>query len=211
MMTRRDLLRSVAGTVGLLRWPLGHASGEPPPETLGLRTTASKIGLCVMGPKIAAEALWRAEGFTDVQYIPVPGDKLELRLASLASGATDIETTFVSSLIPRIDAGDPIVILAGLHAGCFELFGGERVRVIRDLKGKTAFIASMVYTSAWTPAAMAAGSPRHRRSRSSGSRTARWMRSSGFPPFLKSCGPGASAVSWSTARWIGRGLSTAAA
>jgi|SRR5438128_1177923 len=222
MMTRRDLLRSVAGTVGLLGWPLGHASGEPPPETLRLRTTASKIGLCVRGPKIAAEALWRAEGFTDVQYIPVPGDKLELRLASLASGATDIETTFVSSLIPRIDAGDPIVILAGLHAGCFELFGGERVRVIRDLKGKTvavsevggpdhAFIASMVYTSAWTPAAMAAGSPRHRRSRSSGSRTARWIRSSGFPPFLRSCGPGASAVSWSTARWIGRGLSTAAA
>ena len=55
----------------------------------------------------------------------------------------------------RIDAGDPIVILSGLHAGCFELFGGERVRAIRDLKGKTvavsgvggpdhAFIASML-------------------------------------------------------------------
>ena len=33
MITRRDLLRSVAGTVGLLGWPSGHASGEPPPET----------------------------------------------------------------------------------------------------------------------------------------------------------------------------------
>jgi len=29
MITRRALLRSVVGTVGLLGWPPGHASGEP--------------------------------------------------------------------------------------------------------------------------------------------------------------------------------------
>jgi NitT/TauT family transport system substrate-binding protein len=155
-MERRAILRALsAGVVGSVIGARPGFAAEPPPETLRLRTTASKIGLCVMGPKIVAEALWRAEGFTDVQHIPIPADKLELRLAALASGATDIETTFVSSLIPRIDAGDPIVILAGLHAGCFELFGGERVRAVRDLKGKTvavsevggpdhAFIASML-------------------------------------------------------------------
>jgi NitT/TauT family transport system substrate-binding protein len=154
---RREFLRGLGatGTVGLLGVRPDPCSAEPPPETLRLRTTASKIGLCVMGPKIVAEALWRAEGFTDVQYQAIPGETLELRLAALASGATDIEATFVSSLIPRIDAGAPIVILAGLHAGCFELFGGKRVRAIRDLKGKTvavsevggpdhAFIASML-------------------------------------------------------------------
>jgi NitT/TauT family transport system substrate-binding protein len=156
MIERRAILRALAaGVVGSVSGARPGFAAEPPPETLRLRTTASKIGLCVMGPKIVAEALWRAEGFTDVQHIPIPADKLELRLAALASGATDIETTFVSSLIPRIDAGDPIVILAGLHAGCFELFGGERVRAVRDLKGKTvavsevggpdhAFIASML-------------------------------------------------------------------
>ena len=154
-MERRVILRALsAGVVGSVIGACPGFAAEPPPETLRLRTTASKIGLCVIGPKIVAEALWRPEGFTDVQCISIPADKLELRLAALASGATDIETTFVSSLIPRIDAGDPIVILAGLHAGCFELFGGERVRGIRDLKGKTvavsevggadhAFIASM--------------------------------------------------------------------
>jgi NitT/TauT family transport system substrate-binding protein len=157
MRGRRDFLRGLGatGTVGLLGVRPDPCSAEPPPETLRLRTTASKTGLCVMGPKIVAEALWRAEGFTDVQYQAIPGETLELRLAALASGATDIETTFVSSLIPRIDAGAPIAILAGLHAGCFELFGGKRVRAIRDLKGKTvavsevggpdhAFIASML-------------------------------------------------------------------
>jgi NitT/TauT family transport system substrate-binding protein len=36
-----------------------------------------------------------------------------------------------------VDAGDPILFLAGVHIGCFELFGRVGVRTIRDLKGKT--------------------------------------------------------------------------
>jgi len=40
-------------------------------------------------------------------------------------------------LMPHLDAGKPIVVLAGVHAGCYELFGNERVHAIRDLKGKT--------------------------------------------------------------------------
>jgi NitT/TauT family transport system substrate-binding protein len=44
---------------------------------------------------------------------------------------------FVAPTIIRVEAGDPIVILGGLHIGCFELFGTDRVRTIRDLKGKT--------------------------------------------------------------------------
>ena len=28
------------------------------------------------------------------------------------------------------------MFVAGVHAGCFELFGTERVRAIRDLRGK---------------------------------------------------------------------------
>ena len=36
-----------------------------------------------------------------------------------------------------MDSGDPIVFLGGVHIGCFELFGTDRVRTIRDLKGKT--------------------------------------------------------------------------
>jgi hypothetical protein len=40
--------------------------------------------------------------------------------------------------ILSIDSGEPIVILAGVHVGCFELFATERVRTISDLKGKDA-------------------------------------------------------------------------
>jgi NitT/TauT family transport system substrate-binding protein len=35
------------------------------------------------------------------------------------------------------------VLLAGVHAGCFELFVSEKVRTISDLKGKTAAILSI--------------------------------------------------------------------
>jgi NitT/TauT family transport system substrate-binding protein len=36
-----------------------------------------------------------------------------------------------------LDAGAPVVILAGIHAGCLELFGNSRVDTVHDLKGKT--------------------------------------------------------------------------
>jgi NitT/TauT family transport system substrate-binding protein len=35
-----------------------------------------------------------------------------------------------------IDAGEPLAIVAGVHVGCFELIANERIRSIRDLKGK---------------------------------------------------------------------------
>ena len=38
--------------------------------------------------------------------------------------------------IAAIDAGEPITLLAGVHVGCFELFGHDGINSIRDLKGK---------------------------------------------------------------------------
>jgi hypothetical protein len=43
--------------------------------------------------------------------------------------------------IIQMDSGEPITLLAGVHAGCFELFGMDRVRAIRDLKGKTVAVS----------------------------------------------------------------------
>ena len=49
---------------------------------------------------------------------------------------------FVAPLVIQLDAGDPITLLGGVHVGCFELFGTDRVRTIRDLKGKTVAITA---------------------------------------------------------------------
>jgi NitT/TauT family transport system substrate-binding protein len=104
-------------------------------------------------PQYIAEDLLRAEGFTDVQYVKKRGTE-DIEKA-LATAEVDINGHFAAPLILRIEAGDPIVVLAGEHAGCFELFGSDRVQGIRDLKGKTVgvpaldssryvFLASMV-------------------------------------------------------------------
>jgi hypothetical protein len=41
------------------------------------------------------------------------------------------------SLLLALDAGQPLVVIAGIHAGCFELFGTSRVRSVLDLKNGT--------------------------------------------------------------------------
>jgi NitT/TauT family transport system substrate-binding protein len=80
------------------------------------------------------EELLAGEGFTDVQYVKTEG---EVAAQSLARGEVDLGMNFVGPNLLRLEAGDPIVILAEGHVGCFELFGGEQIQAIRDLKGKT--------------------------------------------------------------------------
>src|SRR5262249_16918412 len=51
-----------------------------------------------------------------------------------------IGMNFAAPLAVAIDGGSPIVLLAGVHAGCFELFATKRVRRITDLKGKATVV-----------------------------------------------------------------------
>jgi len=141
MITRRDLLRGVAGTVGVLGWPPGHASGEPPPETTRVRI-AHFPSICVAPQYIVGELL-KAEGFSDITYVKLPITDLS---KALASGDVDISLQFVVPLVVQLDAGDPITLLGGVHVGCYELFGTDRVRAIRDLKGKTVAVTGLGLT-----------------------------------------------------------------
>ena len=50
---------------------------------------------------------------------------------------------FVAPFLLQLDAGLPVVLLAGVHVGCFELFGIRDVRAIRDLKGKRVGVPSL--------------------------------------------------------------------
>ena len=138
-VSRRRFLGGVmlAGLLG--RYPRVVAA-EPPPEVTQLRLIAQRGSICV-APKYVAEALLQAEGFTAIHYAEEP--QFSVRMQRLAAGETDLEFTFVGPLITRIDAGDPIVVLAGGHIGCFELFGTAQVRTIRDLKGKTVAIPEL--------------------------------------------------------------------
>jgi len=55
----------------------------------------------------------------------------------------DFTMAFAGPFIVSVDAGHPIIMLAGVHLGCFELFGSDQVRTIRDLKGKTVAVQSL--------------------------------------------------------------------
>src|SRR4029450_6000651 len=62
--------------------------------------------------------------------------------ASIA-GQADIPLFFPAPTLVHVDAGDPILALAGVHVGCLEVFATERIRTIRDLKGRTVAIPAV--------------------------------------------------------------------
>jgi NitT/TauT family transport system substrate-binding protein len=152
--TRREFVSglTLAGTTGFLGMQPATASAEPPPETKRIRLAHTSTGTC-WAPQYVAEDMLRAEGFSDLRYVKVLGS--EEVYPALASGELDISMAFIAPFIVHADAGGPLVMLAGIHTGCIELYGSERVRTVRDLKGRTvsvvalnsaphAFIASML-------------------------------------------------------------------
>jgi NitT/TauT family transport system substrate-binding protein len=139
--SRRQVLGglTLAGAAGCLGVHPGPAAAEPPPETTKIRLH-KMAGICV-APQYVAEEFLRLEGFTEVQYVEVEVTELTRAIYRLlASGAIDVSMAFAPPFIIQVDVGTPVVLLGGVHVGCFELFGTERVHTIRDLKGKTVAI-----------------------------------------------------------------------
>ena len=124
---------SALGATGLLGLYHRMAAAEAPPETTKLRLVHSPF-IC-LAPQYLAEEFLPMEGFTDWEYLPL-GSR-NGGIDAIVEGRADITMWDVHSPIPLIDAGAPIVVLAGVHGGCYQLFCNESVRAIRDLKGKT--------------------------------------------------------------------------
>ena len=151
-LTRRDFLKITAGLslsaagMTLLQAcgvkPATPISEDAPLETTTIRIPLASITSLCVAPEILAEGFLKAEGFTDVQYSePLNGGSLVID--SLASGKGDMVMQFSGPSLLYLDAGKPITILAGVHVGCFELFGNERIIEVTDLKGKTVAITTL--------------------------------------------------------------------
>ena len=139
MIGRRTFLRGIAATAATTT--LGRprpADAQPPPETTTLRL-AQISGICV-APQYVASELLRLEGFKDVQYVTISDTNT---YSSFASGDVDLSMAFVAPFLLQVDAGVPVVLLAGVHVGCFEVFGNPGIRAIRDLKGKRVGIPAL--------------------------------------------------------------------
>jgi NitT/TauT family transport system substrate-binding protein len=132
MQSRRRFLTNAAfaGAACLLRAP-------PAPAAQGaLETTTVRIGrnpaIC-LAPTYVSEELLRAEGFTDIRYVEAPTAAFG---RAIGRGDADFGMSLVISQIQDIDADVPIVTVAGVHVGCYELFAQQHIRHIGELKGK---------------------------------------------------------------------------
>jgi len=112
-------------------------------EEAALETTTVRLGYIPAAcdaPVHSAADLLHAEGFTDVRFVTAARGRA--RLDALGRGEFDFTMSFAVAQISALDADVPITIVAGLHAGCFELFAGAGVRGIADLRGKRVGLAS---------------------------------------------------------------------
>jgi NitT/TauT family transport system substrate-binding protein len=133
IQTRRGFVGGIAaaGAAGLIRAPTA-LTAERPLETTTVRLP-NDHSICI-APLLVAEELLRAEGFTDVGYINVRAD---IPLQELARAGLHFYLITPWNLASRIDLGESVSVLGGVHIGCFELFAREGIRSAADLKGKS--------------------------------------------------------------------------
>ena len=142
--SRRHFLTQlgIASVAGLGGTGARSFAAEPPPEITTIRFEKDP-GTCI-APQ-AAEELLRAEGFTDIRYVDLTEAHVRRAAATGANFVVDMidhdevdfGRAFAPGLVIGMGAGAPVTVLAGLHTGCFEVFGKENIRRIADLKGTT--------------------------------------------------------------------------
>ena len=134
---RRDFVKGVAalaGAAGLAAYDMRSAAAESPPEIKRIRMLSSPA---ICGAQALVEELMLAEGFTEVEF----AKQGKVRGArAIAQGLADVSMRDAPETFLALDEGVPVVFLAGIHAGCWELFVNGPLRTLRDLKGKTVAI-----------------------------------------------------------------------
>ena len=151
VQSRRRFLTNLAFTsaVGLGGASVASLGGgrksfaaEPPSEVTTIRF-GKDPGTCI-APQVFEELL-RAEGFTDIRYVDITEAHVRRADAAgsealsdmIAHGEVDFGRTFAPGFVLGMNAGAPVMVLSGLHLGCFEIFGKNEIRTLGDLKGGT--------------------------------------------------------------------------
>jgi NitT/TauT family transport system substrate-binding protein len=139
-------LAGAAGLGGFGAWGKALAA-EPPPEVTTIRiVNYGGFGPtpCI-APQWAARELLSIEGFTHIRYVDfTKADAARAQAANIdpasdmcARGEADFFLLNPVDLAPSLEAGPPITVLSGVHAGCIELFANESIRSVADLRHRT--------------------------------------------------------------------------
>lgn len=135
LRSRRSFLASLslAGAASLLDRGNSLAQ-ERPPEITTVRIPTGSL-IC-NAPTYIADELLRAEGFTDIQHVPVTPESSAGPSELMERGELDFGMVYTPPMVVAIEAGSRSTVLAGVHIGCNSLFAHEGIRSVRDLKGK---------------------------------------------------------------------------
>src|SRR6516162_4857737 len=122
IQTRRRFLGSaaLAGVPSMLP-RLGARAAEPSLETTAIKLPKAPA-ICTM-PQMIPQQLLEAEGFTDIRFV----DETTTATEQLARGEMDLMVNYASNFILALDKGEASTLLAGVHVGCFVLFGHEEI------------------------------------------------------------------------------------
>src|SRR5215469_14133695 len=120
---RRFLSHAALAGIACMLPPVGARVAEPSQETATIKLPRVPA-ICTM-PQMILEQLLQAEGFTDIRFIdePSPGKSTE----QLARGDVDLMVNYAFNFILGLGKGEASTLLAGIHVGCFVLFGHEDV------------------------------------------------------------------------------------
>jgi NitT/TauT family transport system substrate-binding protein len=129
---------STLGAASLVGMP-GIAQPDSPPEITKLRIAQGPF-ICY-APQLLAEVFLRMEGFTEVSYVVERPGRTTADL--VFSGEIDMTMDAATEFVYTADGRSSAIALAGIHAGCYELYGNDRVRAVRDLKGKTVSVYAL--------------------------------------------------------------------
>lgn len=148
LLSRRRILQGAAGlglaaATGTLLPACGSGGGaerlasepepEGPPETTSIGLFSVKETQC-LAAQYLAEPFLREEGFTDIHYPRITGKQL---LEDMRNGKIEFAMGYAAVWIPMIEAGAPLVMLGGVHVGCWQVFATGDITSLRDFKGKT--------------------------------------------------------------------------
>ena len=158
LISRRALLRGAAGVGlavaagGTLLPACGSGGGgeskadgpdaDGPLETTSIRLYSLPPANCIAASYMA-EPFLREEGFTEVLYPQLsPKDALK----RMAAGEVDFSVWYMANLAPSIAEGAPLVMLGGVHLGCWQVVATGDIKTMRDFKGKTVSVISREFT-----------------------------------------------------------------
>ena len=86
------------------------------------------------GATVVPDLRWLVGGGFDVQL------PMNRALGPVESGQADMTMGAAPDVVAALDAGRTVLPLAGIHAGCYELFVNDRVASVKDLKGRSVVV-----------------------------------------------------------------------